>query len=131
MRSSAGIVPPPIDVEAVERQINFLKSIHKFGESVLSSNSQPEDISAPNSKPWLHEAIADLRLLWLDEGQAGRPKKEFLQFVEILIGGMFGVTSNSILESYDRHSHKLLAEKIEIRESRRRYNARKKAIDLI
>lgn len=127
-RPSAGIAPPSIDIEAIERQINFLKSIHKFGEDVLSSNYQTEAPSSPNSKPWLHEAVADFRLLWLDEGQAGRPKKDFLNFVEALVGGTFGVTSNSILESYDRHSHKLLAEKLQIREGRQRYDARKKAI---
>lgn len=121
-RASTGVTARSEDIAAIERQISFLLGLKDLTEDIkgITGYTPTEKAQPPNYKPWLHEAIAELRLLWIDEDQAHRPKKDFLLFAESLVGGTFGVTPNSILESYDRHSGKRLTKKLTTREERKR-----------
>lgn len=116
-RGSAGIIPDQRDTAAIEKQIAMLAGLQAIIDGIgADSEGSAKAKAGPNAKPWLHSAVADLRLLWQDEGQSNRPKKDFLQFAEDLIGGVFGVTASSILESFDRHCHRLVAERLAKRE---------------
>lgn len=130
-RHSTAWAPDPTAIAAIVKQIEILKGLKAFEDRTRQEwDTGEEEAFAPNSKPWLHTAIAALRLLWNDEGQTGRPKKDFLEFAEAIVGGVFGVTSNSILESYDRHSHQLVADRIATRAEWQQGDAkRRKAID--
>lgn len=64
------------------------------------------------AKPWLHDTIARLYVLWVDADNSQRPQKDFFLFAfRLLQPAGAGVTENSIELSFRRHA-KQIAERI-------------------
>ncbi len=74
-------------------------------ETFQRNVEEPDLRGGPNKKEWLHIAVHQLHDVWQDElDQGTRPKKDFLAFAYAVLQPLrFGVTENSVLESFDRH----------------------------
>lgn len=80
--------------------INALDTLH---QREVERMLQAGDFHAPNSKPWLHDAVHRLLILWHDAGQADRQKREFEAFALAVLAETKAVTPEAIKRSLDRH----------------------------
>ena len=110
-RETSAHEPDPRHTAVIELEIGRLRSIQAWIDDMNRQYGHLVRQTSPAAKPWLHHAVARLRLIWLDAGQVARPKQDFLGFAYAVVGGNGpSVTDNSVLESFDRHSNRLLAQ---------------------